>query len=329
MKKARVFTYLAMAVLPASIAVAQAADAAAPGEVIVEPPTLNALGLEWPLQGDANRNATVSDPLSSKGYRGLARPGCRCCASAARRRSTWPWISLRQRCSPAVSSIFEPDTTYEIALRIADPDGVAGPCRAAHRGAHPRRSASATGWPHLSRVSAGLPGRAPAAGLQWPAGGIQPGCFALRLVQRLPSARAAGRRHPGACRPLQGHALSLRLRHRHAVRRHLLPDRQWHRRAPHRHPCGGRWSGGVRWRWQRRAVRCHGGQPPLFRGPDVPQHRSRHPGGPQAHHRFRRPDGEVARASRTWAWASPPTGPARRTSTSPTTSSSAGRFPIT
>ncbi len=38
-----------------------------PGEVIVEPSTLQSLGLEWPLAGDANRNASVSLRYRTKG----------------------------------------------------------------------------------------------------------------------------------------------------------------------------------------------------------------------------------------------------------------------
>ena len=33
---------------------------AQPGVVIVEPPTIGALGVEWRIQGDDNRNATVA-----------------------------------------------------------------------------------------------------------------------------------------------------------------------------------------------------------------------------------------------------------------------------
>ena len=35
-------------------------DATTAGRFHVEPPTLLNLGFEWPIQGDANRNATVS-----------------------------------------------------------------------------------------------------------------------------------------------------------------------------------------------------------------------------------------------------------------------------
>ena len=36
------------------------ASVAQPGAVVVEPPTTGALGIEWRIQGDDNRNASVS-----------------------------------------------------------------------------------------------------------------------------------------------------------------------------------------------------------------------------------------------------------------------------
>jgi hypothetical protein len=125
MKKARVFAYLAMAMLPASIAVGQADDAAVPGEVLVEPPTVNALGLEWPLQGDANRNAVVTIGYRRKGteawHTGL--PLLRIGGEETK------YLAL-DFTAPGMfaGSLFDlqPDTTYEIALKISDPDGVTG-----------------------------------------------------------------------------------------------------------------------------------------------------------------------------------------------------------
>ena len=37
-----------------------ALDAVVPGELYAEPPTLLCLGFEWNIEGDDNRNATVS-----------------------------------------------------------------------------------------------------------------------------------------------------------------------------------------------------------------------------------------------------------------------------
>jgi hypothetical protein len=109
----------------ASAAAPQPADASAPGEIIIEPPTLQSLGFEWPLSGDANRNATVNIRYRAQGA------------------STWreglPLLRLGGEetkylavdfVAPAMfaGSIFdlETDTAYEVTLRISDPDGVTG-----------------------------------------------------------------------------------------------------------------------------------------------------------------------------------------------------------
>jgi hypothetical protein len=42
-------------------------DAATPGELVVEPPTLICLGFEWRIEGDANANATASVAFRKKG----------------------------------------------------------------------------------------------------------------------------------------------------------------------------------------------------------------------------------------------------------------------
>src|SRR5689334_4399239 len=51
---------LTLPALPSLAADAATADSrTVPGEVIVQPSTLQSLGIEWPLAGDANRNASV------------------------------------------------------------------------------------------------------------------------------------------------------------------------------------------------------------------------------------------------------------------------------
>src|SRR5688572_33442209 len=46
---------------------AQAADTTTPGELYVEPPTLIALGFEWGIDGDDNRNAKVTLEYRKRG----------------------------------------------------------------------------------------------------------------------------------------------------------------------------------------------------------------------------------------------------------------------
>jgi len=114
-----------MAALAASAAAAQAADAVAPGEVVIEPATLQAVGLEWPLSGDANRNATVSVRYRRKGTEAWREGPAPLRVGGEETR----YLALDYT-APAMfaGSLFdlEADTAYEITLRIADPDGVEG-----------------------------------------------------------------------------------------------------------------------------------------------------------------------------------------------------------
>jgi len=105
-------------------------DGAAAGEIIVEPPTLIALGVEWRIEGDANHDARVD-----VAYRAVGD-------------ETWrdglPLLRIQEepvqpdgddtspfRFTPPnmfAGSVFdlEPGTEYEVRLRLSDPDGVAG-----------------------------------------------------------------------------------------------------------------------------------------------------------------------------------------------------------
>lgn len=96
-----------------------AADRTVPGELIVEPPTLNALGFEWLLSGDANRNATVTIRFRASG------------SSAWREGLPLLRIGGEETKYLAVDytapdmfagSLFdlEPGTTYEVSLRLSE-----------------------------------------------------------------------------------------------------------------------------------------------------------------------------------------------------------------
>jgi hypothetical protein len=103
------------------------ANASAPGELVVEPPTLINLGFEWFLDGDDNRNASVAVAYRKAGE------------------TTWrdalPLLRLggeriyaESRVDVVVPTMFagsvldlSPDTAYEVRLRMSDPDGVRGP----------------------------------------------------------------------------------------------------------------------------------------------------------------------------------------------------------
>lgn len=117
---------LAALPLVATLAAAPSAgNRVAPGELIIEPPTLNSLGYEWMLEGDANRNATVSLRFRAKGTdawrEGL--PPLRLNGEEVK------YLSVDYTApNMFAGSVFdlEPGTTYELALRISDPDGVDG-----------------------------------------------------------------------------------------------------------------------------------------------------------------------------------------------------------
>lgn len=115
----------AVMALAAIAAAPPQANSVVPGELILEPPTLNALGLEWPLAGDANRNASVSVRYRKQG------------ATAWREGLPLLRIGGEETKYLAVDftaphvfagSIFdlEPGAAYEILLQIRDPDGVEG-----------------------------------------------------------------------------------------------------------------------------------------------------------------------------------------------------------
>jgi hypothetical protein len=124
MKRAA-FAFLALAAVPIPYALAQDTDRINLGEVIVEPPTLRALGLEAPFQGDANRNATVTIRYRRKGT-DVWRTGLPLLRVGGEETK---YLALDFTPPSMFSgSVFdlEPDTTYEVALKVVDPDGVTG-----------------------------------------------------------------------------------------------------------------------------------------------------------------------------------------------------------
>jgi len=121
------------AVLPA--AAARADNAVAPGEVIVEPPTLICLGFEWRVEGDENHNATVAVAYRKKGsttwrrYMPLFRTGRERTVDYGYGNFGDPHHDKRYVIPEALMGSLmdlEPNTAYEVRLTMADPDGVRG-----------------------------------------------------------------------------------------------------------------------------------------------------------------------------------------------------------
>ena len=103
---------------------ALSADAVLARELIVEPPTLHALGFEWPISGDDNRNAVVEVSYREVGrteWRAalpLLRIGAEKCGGTA--------IATEYVTPPMFAgSIFdlEPGNEYEVKFSLRDPDG--------------------------------------------------------------------------------------------------------------------------------------------------------------------------------------------------------------
>jgi hypothetical protein len=99
---------------------------AQPGVVDLEPPTTAALGVEWRIQGDDNRNASVGVAWRRTGETtwrdGL--PLLRLQAEAVQQGASFHYIAPNM----FAGSVFnlEPNTSYDVRLRLTDPDAAAG-----------------------------------------------------------------------------------------------------------------------------------------------------------------------------------------------------------
>lgn len=125
--KVAVALALLAGVAASSGVMAQDADATAAGELLVEPATLIALGFEWPIAGDANRNASVTvfyRPAGSSGSWREALPLVRLGGEEVRQPPSFNIVTPNM----FAGSIFDlaEDTEYEVRLELRDPDGVSG-----------------------------------------------------------------------------------------------------------------------------------------------------------------------------------------------------------
>ncbi|MEY2853525.1 MAG: hypothetical protein RL030_657 [Pseudomonadota bacterium] len=102
-------------------------DAVIASELIVEPPTLIALGFEWNILGDDNHNASVAVSYRDKG--------------TVSWRQGLPLLRLQNEAVAGIGDAFrfqagnlfagsifdlQPDTEYEVRLSLSDPDGTSG-----------------------------------------------------------------------------------------------------------------------------------------------------------------------------------------------------------
>jgi hypothetical protein len=104
----------------------RAADNTTAGDLIIDPPTLIALGFAWPIAGDDNRNARVAITYRKRGD-GDWRQGLD--LLRLHNEESYLYGSLDYTApNMFAGSLFdlEEDTEYEIRLQLHDPDGVIG-----------------------------------------------------------------------------------------------------------------------------------------------------------------------------------------------------------
>jgi len=106
--------------------VAAPGDSIKAGEVVIEPPTLISLGFEWPVEGDANRNAAAAIAYRRKGetqwHTGL--PLLRLQNERTAYANTLDYAAPNMF-SGSLFDLAE-NTDYEVRLTLSDPDGVSG-----------------------------------------------------------------------------------------------------------------------------------------------------------------------------------------------------------
>lgn len=115
-------------------AFAQQQNATTPGRFHVEHPTLLNLGFEWPITGDANRNATVAVQFRKTGETSWrnALPLVRIGGENVYRRRENLDYTVPDGFAGSILNL-QPGTEYECRFTLADPDGVsAGATPAVH-----------------------------------------------------------------------------------------------------------------------------------------------------------------------------------------------------
>jgi hypothetical protein len=127
MSNMRKFVVLALVLLSFGKAFGQPpAMPAKPGAVIMEPPTTGALGVEWRIEGDDNRNAAVALAWRRTGEMVWhdALPLLRLQGEAVQQGASYHYVAPNM----FAGSVFglDPDTAYDIRLRLSDPDAPVG-----------------------------------------------------------------------------------------------------------------------------------------------------------------------------------------------------------
>ena len=116
-------TILIIASLLLPVLPAYAQDGTTAGELIVEPATLNALGFEWTIDGDDNRNAAVAVAYRAEGTSDWQAGLPLLRIQNEEMRNVYNAFDYTAP-NMFAGSIFDlaPDTTYQVRLTLTDPD---------------------------------------------------------------------------------------------------------------------------------------------------------------------------------------------------------------
>src|SRR6187200_411853 len=95
------------------------------GTVVVEPPTTGAVGVEWRIEGDSNRNASVAVAWRRAGETAWrdALPLLRLQNEEVQQGASFHYVAPNMFAGSIIS--LDADTAYEIRLRLSDPDAPA------------------------------------------------------------------------------------------------------------------------------------------------------------------------------------------------------------
>lgn len=117
----------AVTLLILTVALTAQPNAVTPGKLHVEHPTLLNLGFEWPIEGDANRNASVTVRFRKTGATTWrqALPLLRMGGENVYRRKENLDYTVPHGFAGSILNV-EPATEYECEFTMADPDGVNG-----------------------------------------------------------------------------------------------------------------------------------------------------------------------------------------------------------
>jgi hypothetical protein len=120
-------TYRTLAIVCLAAAGCAAQNGTEAGQFVVEHPTLLSLGFEWPIKGDANRNAAVSVEYRASGEAAWrkAMPLVRIGGEKVyRRRENLEYI-VPDGFAGSILNL-RPGTEYECRFQLTDPDGTSG-----------------------------------------------------------------------------------------------------------------------------------------------------------------------------------------------------------